>query len=44
MKETGLNGYVYEFCLDYEVLNTPLKAARNVPVLHNYLMIKYKIK
>ena len=44
MKEIGLNGYVYEFCVDYEVLNIPLKAARNVPVLHNYFMIKYKIK
>ena len=43
MKKTGLNGYVYEFCVDHEVYNT-LGATKTVPFLHDYFMMKYKIK
>ena len=44
MKKTGLNGYVYEFCVDYEEFNSTINAAKHVPFLHNYFMKKYKIK
>ena len=43
MKKTGLNGYVYELSVDYEVFN-PLDAAKTIPVLHDYFIAKYKIK
>ena len=42
--EIGLNGYVYEFSVDYEALNPPLNVTKTVPILHDYFMIKYKIK
>ena len=43
MKKTGLNGYVYEFDVDYNNFGVadPGKA---IPYIHNYLMGKYKIK
>ena len=43
MKKTGLNGYVYEFNVDYTDLNksNPIKI---IPIIHNYLMLKYSIK
>ena len=44
MKNTGLNGYVYELCVDYEVYNPPLGATKSVPFLHDYFIAKYKIK
>ena len=51
MKKTGLNGYVYEFCVDYEVvnpsplLNNPqLDVTKNMSSIHNCFMLKYKIK
>ena len=50
MKKTGLNGNVYEFCVDYEPLNPPsppppqLNVAGNMSSIHNYFMLKYKIK
>ena len=43
MKRTGLNGYVYEFCVDYGALN-PLNLTETVPIIHNYFMPNYKIK
>ena len=43
MKRTELNGYVYEFCVDYGALN-PLNLTETVPIIHNYFMPKYKIK
>ena len=43
MKRTGLNGYVYEFCVDYGALN-PLNLTETVPIIHNYFIPKYKIK
>ena len=39
MKKTGLNGYVYEFNVDYSNNNT--KDA--IPYVHKYLMSKYDI-
>ena len=44
MKNTGLNGYVYELCVDYEVYNPPLDATKSVPFLHDYFTAKYKPK
>ena len=43
MKKTGLNGYVYEFNVDYNKFGIadPDKA---IPFVHNYLMAKYDIK
>ena len=43
MKKTGLNGYVYEFNVDYNDFGIadPVKA---IPFVHNYLMAKYSIK
>ena len=39
IKKTGLNGYVYEFNVDYSNNNT--KDA--IPYVHKYLMSKYDI-
>ena len=44
MKSTGLNGHVYEFNVDYKLINPPLNVTKPVQLLHNYLMTKYKIK
>ena len=38
MKETGLNGYVYGFSVDYDAI-----AADNILDIHNYLMRKNEI-
>ena len=42
MKKTGLNGYVYEFNVDYEFGTVDLGKA--IPFVHEYLMTKYSIK
>ena len=39
MKKTGLNGYVYEFNVDYSNNNTK----DTIPYIHKYLMSKYDI-
>ena len=39
MKETGLNGYVYEFSVDYNIIDTS-----NIFNIHKYLMKKLDIK
>ena len=44
MKKTGMNGYFFKFCADYEVFNPPLNAARDIPFLYSYFMTKRKIK
>ena len=44
MKKTGLNGYIFEFCVNYEAFNPPLVATKAVPFLHVYFMAKCKIK
>ena len=38
-KKTGLNGYVYEFSVDYEIIDTS-----NIINIHKYLMKKHDIK
>ena len=43
MKKTGLNGYAYEFSVDYNDFNkTYLDKA--ISFVHKYLMTKYNIK
>ena len=46
MKKTGLNGYVYEFCVDYADFNTspPINVAEYLLPVHRYFMLKYKIE
>ena len=43
MKKTGLNGYAYEFCVDYEA-NYTIHGVENTPFLHKYFMVKYQTK
>ena len=43
MKKTGLNGYVYEFNVDYKNFNKT-NYSKAIPFIHNYLMAKYDIK
>ena len=38
-KKTGLNGYVYEFSVDYNIIDTS-----NIINIHKYLMKKHDIK
>ena len=38
-----LNGYVYEFNVDYKYLNPP-DTVKNMPHIHNYFMIEYSMK
>ena len=44
MKKTRLNGYVYEFCVDYEALNPLINVTKALPIFHDYFMTKYKVK
>ena len=39
----GLNGYVYEFNVDYSDYNV-VDPGKNIPFVHNYLMVKYNMK
>ena len=39
MKKTGLNGYVYEFSVDYNIIDNS-----NIINIHNYLTKKHDIK
>ena len=39
MKKIGLNGYVYEFFVDYNIIGTS-----NIIDIHKYLMKKYNKK
>ena len=43
MKKTGLNGYVYEFNVDYKSIN-PSDINKNMSIIHGYFMLKYGIK
>ena len=38
MKKTGLNGYVYDFSVDYDAI-----AVDNILDIHNYLIEKNEI-
>ena len=40
MKKTGLNGYAYEFNVDYIDFND-ININKNMPIIHGYLMSKY---
>ena len=40
MKKTGLNGYVYEFNVDYKHFNKTY-ITKYMPIIHSYFMIKY---
>ena len=39
LKKTGLNGYVYDFSVDYRAFDTS-----NIIDIHKYLMKKHDIK
>ena len=43
MKKTGLNGYFYEFSVDYNDFST-INLDKAIPFVHKYLMAKYNIK
>ena len=43
MKKTGLNGFVYEFNVDYNNYNKA-NYSETIPFIHKYLMLKYSIK
>ena len=43
MKKTGLNGYFYEFNVDYNDFGV-VDPGEAIPYIHKYLMGKYNIK
>ena len=46
MEKTGLNGYVYEFNIDYGDINVsspPMSVIEYLSFLHKYFLEKYKI-
>ena len=43
-KKTGLNGYVYEFNVDYNPVDPSRDAVKPISYLHKYLMGKYSIR
>ena len=44
MKKSGLNGYVYEFIVDYEPFSTSADLDKIIVSIHSYFMMKYSIK
>ena len=42
IKKTGLNGYVYEFNVDYRALN-PSDIDKSMSTIHEYFKLKYGI-
>ena len=42
IKKTGLNGYVYEFSVDFDPY--PVKINKSMPSIHRYFMVKYNIR
>ena len=44
MKKTELNGYVYEFSVDYKPFNPPINVTKAISIFHEYFITKYKIK
>ena len=44
MKKTGLNGYVYEFHVDYRDIGKSDDITKKMLIIHNYFMLKYDIK
>ena len=43
MKKTGLNGYIYEFSVDYNNYSAT-DSSKFIPDIPKYLMVKYNIK
>ena len=43
MKKAGLNGYVYEFNVDFNIYSVA-DSSEFIPYIHSYLMVKYNIK
>ena len=43
MKQTGLNGYVYEFSVDYNNFSM-INLDKAIPFVHKYFLEKYNIK
>ena len=43
MKKIGLNGYVYEFNVEYSIYSET-DFSEFISYIHNYLMAKYNIK
>ena len=43
LKNTGLNGYVYEFCVHYGRLNL-LQFTKTTPIVHSNFKVKYNIE
>ena len=44
IKKTGLNGYVYEFRVDYDPFNNSVDINTSMPLIHGYFIFKYRIK
>ena len=42
MEKTGLNGYVYEFSVDYRNIN-PTNIDKTMEIIHGCFMVKYGI-
>ena len=42
IKKTGLNGYVYEFSVDFDPY--PVNINKSMPSIHRYFMVKYNIR
>ena len=42
MEKAGLNGYVYQFNVDYRHINKT-DITNNMPIIHSYFMLKYGI-
>ena len=43
MKKTGLNGYVYEFNVDYKPPDPSERVSTTIPLIHKHFMAKYNI-
>ena len=43
MKKTGLNGYVYEFNVDYKQPDPSERVSRTIPLIHKHFMAKCNI-
>ena len=43
IKKTGLNGYAYEFNVDYKPPDPSERVSRTIPLIHKHFMAKYNI-
>ena len=44
INKTGLNGYVYEFNVDYKPPDPSERVSKTIPLIRKYFMAKYNIK